>query len=193
MLDLTTITISQHAKERYAERIMSREDKCGIHIFISDHEEKIAKDIVKMIKYGEKIYSGKSLKDKNKNCDVYLCDLWVILIDIDANVVITLFKIDLGVGDEFNKSYVDNVIEKLNKAKEEFEIYKNDETQTIREAHAELEKNRDQIDELKRQVKRLEETNAFLNELIKESNAKITSKEFDVRHIVELLTANKSF
>ena len=193
MFDLKNITISQHAKERYAERIMSREDKCGVHIFIANHEDKIAKDITKMIEYGEKIYSGKSLKDKNKNCDIYLCDLWVIIVDIDTNVVVTLFKVDLGIGDEFSKTYVENVLKTLSSKKEEFETFKTNETNNIRDAQVDLEMNRDKIDELKRQIKRLEETNAFLNDLIRESNARIADKEFEVRHVVELLTANKSF
>lgn len=193
MVDIENLIISTHAKERYAERIMSREDKCTVQMFIGDHEDKIKQDITKMIEYGEVLYSGKSMKDRNKNCTVYRCDLWILIVDSDTSVVITLFKVDLGVGDKFNNTYVKNVLTKIESKKEEFNKYKEKENKTINDARLEMDDNKDKIEDLRRQIKRLEETNLFLLEVIKESNAKIDDKDREVRELVQLLTANKIF
>ena len=192
-IDLEKLVISNHAKERYAERIMNREDKCGVQQFVSLHEEKIVKDLTKMIEHGDLIYAGKSLKEKNRNCEVYLCGLWILIVDSDNCVVVTLFRVDLGVGDEFDKQYVANIIELLEQKKAELKIFSEEAQSTIRATNAEINMNQSTIDELKRQIKRLEETNAFNNELIKEQRARIADKEYEVRHVVELLTSNKIF
>lgn len=54
-------TISKHCKERYAERIMGKED-VDLNRFITLNEEKIQTDINKLISYGELIYQGSKLK-----------------------------------------------------------------------------------------------------------------------------------
>ena len=53
------------------------------------------------------IYTGKqSTRDGKGNViDVYLKNTWVILVDGKSEVVVTLYKIDLGLDDEFNKTY----------------------------------------------------------------------------------------
>ena len=58
-------TISQHAKERYAERIMDKTHPTDVHIYINDNENKIITNINKMIEFGELIHSGKN-EDNNK-------------------------------------------------------------------------------------------------------------------------------
>ena len=42
--------ITEHAKQRYAERIMDRDNKIDIAVYINQNEEKIRQDILKMIK-----------------------------------------------------------------------------------------------------------------------------------------------
>ena len=96
-------SISKHAEERYAERIMERDTKGDIAVFINEHKEKISTDINKMIEFGKKIYSGKSpqLSQKNNNkpyiVDIYLNGYWVIIVGKENNTVITLYNIDLQV------------------------------------------------------------------------------------------------
>ena len=51
-----SITISKHAKERYAERIMDRDNKTDVAVFLRDHDDKIQNDIEKMLEYGTLLY-----------------------------------------------------------------------------------------------------------------------------------------
>ena len=97
--------ISVHARQRYAERIMGKEDT-DVNRFVTLNENKIKTDINKLIQYGELIYTGKqSQKDgKGNMVDVFLKDCWVVIADSRIKNVITLYKIDLGLDDEFNKT-----------------------------------------------------------------------------------------
>ena len=62
-----TYNISKHCAERYAERIMGKEDN-DVNRFIVLNEDKIKTDINKLISYGELIYQGKqSQKDGKGN------------------------------------------------------------------------------------------------------------------------------
>ena len=114
--------ISNHAKQRYSERILNKSDTNEIQRFMVAEEDKIKVDINKMIYYGDLIYTGKqSQKDgKGKAIDVYLKDSWVVLVDGKSELVVTLYKIDLGCGDDFNSQYINRMLEKLSKSKENF-------------------------------------------------------------------------
>ena len=112
--------VSRHAMERYVERIMGKEELGDINRFIITNEDKIKVDINKLIYYGELIFTGRqSQKDGKGNVvDVYLKDCWVVLLDNRSRNVITLFKVDLGLDDDFNKTYVAKMMEKLNASKQ---------------------------------------------------------------------------
>ena len=113
--DRIEYSISAHAKQRYAERIMGKED-VDVNRFVTLNEDKIKTDINKLIQYGDLIFTGKQThKDgKSSMVDVYLKDCWIVLADSRIKNVITLYKIDLGLDDEFNKAYISKMMEKLN-------------------------------------------------------------------------------
>lgn len=58
--------ISSHCEQRYAERIMNKDNKNDINRFIVENREKIKADINKMINYGELIYIGKQSQKDGK-------------------------------------------------------------------------------------------------------------------------------
>lgn len=115
------LTISKHAKERYAERIMDRDNKTDIIVFIRDHDDKIQKDIEKMVEYGALLYEGPTSKDPKKNVAVTLNGQWVVIWDAKEMVVITLYCIDLGVGDDVNNAFIESAVAKINEAQKEYE------------------------------------------------------------------------
>lgn len=111
------LQLTQHVKERYAERIMGRGAK-DIPTFVAQNQEKIDNDIQKMIQYGEVIYCGQ-LRDKNV-VNVILNGTWVVLTDSSCQKVITMYKIDFNLGEEFNKNFIQLQLEKIQKAKEHY-------------------------------------------------------------------------
>lgn len=187
--------ISTHAKQRYAERIMGKEDDLDINRFVVLNEEKIKTDINKLICYGELIYTGKqSQKDGKGNIvDVYLKDCWVVLADNKAKNVITLYKIDLGLDDEFTKTYISKMIEKLNAYKE---VLENTNQQVQVESNmyrGMIDDAEAQIKEYRTMIKNLEELCVGYKTIIDNNNVKVAQANKDVADIVNTLVGKREF
>lgn len=187
--------ISAHAKTRYSERIMGKDDTAEINRFITLNEDKIKTDINKMIEYGELIYRGKSAAKNGKNnmLDVYLKDCWVVLVDKSAGVVVTLYKIDLELGDDFNKTYISKMLEKLNVSKaklEEVKLQVYNETNMYSEMLHDAET---QIKEYRSMIKNLEELSIGYKSIIDNNIVKETQANREVAEVVNSLIGKKEF
>ena len=187
--------ISAHAKTRYAERIMGKDDTVEINRFITLNEDKIKTDINKMIEYGELIYRGKSAAKNSKGnmLDVYLQNCWVVLVDKSSGVVVTLYKIDLELGDEFNKTYISKMLEKLNisKAKlEEVKLQVYNETNMYSEMLHDAET---QIKEYRSMIKNLEGLCDGYKDIIDNNIVKETQANREVAEVVNSLINKKEF
>lgn len=190
-----TYTVSKHAKERYTERIMEKATSNEIQTFVVQNEEKIIGDINKMIQYGELIYTGKQTQKDGRtyNVEVFLNGLWVVITDIKSKNVITLYKIDLGVDEEFNQEYVNRMMNKFNAAKENLEYVtlevekENDSYKTI------IEQNVSLINEYKGYIKNLEELNTGYKTIIDNNTVKIKMADREVADVLNKLIGKKEF
>lgn len=186
--------ISAHAKQRYAERIMGKED-IDVNRFVTLNEDKIKTDINKLIQYGDLIYTGKqSQKDGKGNVvDVYLKDCWIVLADSRIKNVITLYKIDLGLDDEFNKAYVSKMMEKLNNCKGNLDSVQQQvqtESNTYREMIADAEA---QIKEYRGMIKNLEELCTGYKTIIDNNCVRVSQANKDVVEVLNTLIGKKEF
>lgn len=191
----TDYKISKHCKERYAERLLNKDNANDINRFIVENEDKIKTDINKLISYGECIYVGKqSQKDGKGNVlNVYLKDTWVVLVDIKAEVVITLYKIDLGCGDEFNLQYISKMMEKLNKCNENLMQTKLEvETETVMYKEM-IDDAQAQINEYKSMIKNLEEMSAGYQSIIDNNRVKVSQANMEVANVVNTLIGKREF
>lgn len=187
--------ISKHAMERYAERIMGKDSTYDVNRFITLNEDKIKTDINKLISYGELIFTGKqSNKDGKGNIvDVYLKDCWIVLADSRQKNVITLFKVDLGLDDDFNKAYVSKMMEKLNECKSHLEVVKlhvNAESDMYKEMICEAEA---QIKEYRTMIKNLEELCSGYRTIIDNNGVKVAQANKDVVDTLNTLVGKKEF
>lgn len=191
---IENIKISNHAKERYSLRIKDKDDKSDMAVFIAQHEQKIKEDIFKMIQYGTLLYSGKSTCEFNKQpVDIFLNGTWVIIIDIAKANVITLYSIDLGLGNEFNNEYIKRLLDKLNAAKEEYDTVMTG-IMTQKETYSSIIKeNTDQINELKQMVKNLEKQNNAYLDVIESLEVDKVIAEKNVRDIIATIIGKKVF
>ena len=193
--NVITYSISRHASERYAERIMGKEDNLDINRFITLNEEKIKTDINKLINYGELIYQGRQTQKDSKGAviDVYLKDCWVVLADSRTKNVITLYKIDLGLDEEFNKAYVFKMLEKLYTYKEVLESVRHqvqEESNMYREMINDAET---QIKEYRGMIKNLEELCVGYRTIIDNNNVKVAQANKDVVEVINTLINKKEF
>ena len=191
---LETLKVSNHAKERYSERIMDKDNKADMLVFIQKNEQKIKEDIFKMITYGELLYSGKPTVDYNKQpVDIFLKDTWVVIVDITKQNVITLYSIDLDLGDEFNKQYIEKLLEKLKQAKERHEEALIGINTQIDTYNTIIKENVDQINEYRRIIKSLENQNQGYLEVIDNLRVENTAAERGVRDVIAVMTGKKVF
>ena len=191
---LENIKISTHAKERYSQRIMDKDSKSDVAVFIAQHEQKIKEDIYKMIEYGTLLFSGKPNYEYNKQpVDIFLNGTWVIIVDIAKCNVITLYSIDLGVGSEFNQEYINKLMNKLNAAKDEYDTV-NIGIQTQKETYSSIIKeNNEQINELKTMIKNLEKQNQSYLDVIESLDTDRIVAEKEIRDIIATMIGKKIF
>lgn len=191
---LENLKLSQHSKERYSERIMDKDTKSDIAVFIAQHEQKIKEDIFKMIQYGTLLFSGKPNYEYNKQpVDIFLNGTWVIIVDIAKCNVITLYSIDLGVGSEFNQEYINKLMNKLNAAKDEYDTV-NIGIQTQKETYSSIIKeNNEQINELKTMIKNLEKQNQAYLDVIESLDADRIVAEKEIRDVIATMIGKKIF
>lgn len=194
MENIKDYKISRHAQERYAERIMGKDTKYDVNWFIVNNEDKIKTDINKMITYGQLIYTGKSQKSgKGKLVDVYLKDLWIVLVDEQSNNVVTLYKVDLGLGDEFNKTYTAKMIDRLNEDKANLEDVKL-QVQTETDMYNELiEESTAQINEYKAMIKNLEELCSGYQMVIDNNSVKVAQANRKVADTINTFVNKTEF
>lgn len=184
------MVISNHAQQRYAERIMDKDCKSDVAVYIAMNKTKIDTDINKMIEYGKLVYSGKLEKGANVT-DVYLKDTWVILVDPNSKKVITLYAIDLGVGNEFNQEYVNLLLTKLDEEKRIYDEKNNELVKVVDELKDQQSQNKDKINEYRKLANDLEKANENLADVIADYETQRYVAEENVRDIVEVLIGKK--
>lgn len=192
------LTISQHAKERYAERIKDIDDRSTIAVYAVQHEDKITNDISKMIEYGELLYSGKNMSNQSSSnkvesyISVYLNGLWIVILDKNKNQVITLYPIDLGIDEELNHIFVDKLKDKIKKASENYEEVKSRVSSQIQDLKSQIIENEGTILNYRKIIKGLEDYNETSKELINKMNIQIDVAENDIRNLIAKLIGKKS-
>lgn len=195
MTELTNYKVSKHAMERYCERIMSKNSANDINRFMIENEEKIITDINKLLTFGSLIYQGKTAhKDGKGNfVNVFLKDTWVVIADPKSENVITLYKIDLGCGDDFNNQYISKMIDKLNKNKEiltEAQSAVEQESIMYRNMITEAE---GQINEYRAMIKNLEGLCEGYKTIVDNNTIKVSQANREVAEVVNTLIGKKEF
>ncbi len=184
--------LTNHVKTRYAERMAGRETVGDIGVFVAQNAEKIEKDIQKLLEHSEKIYVGVCSSGKDP-VTVRLSGTWIIILDSSDEVAITLYKIDFGLGEEFNKSYVEQYIRKLEEDKAALNEQKKKANEEVMAYKKAITDNEDLIKEYKALAKRLEKDNESYSEIIKGKAAEYSGLEYKVRADIDALTKRREF
>lgn len=188
------IKVSNHARDRFAERIMGKDEKIDIINYVNQNLTTIDERLSKMIEFGIIIYSGSSISEFNKEpVDIYLSGLWVLIVDKKRQNLITVYKIDLGLGDNFNEQYVTILMDKLEEEKKL--MYERKET-----IHNQLDDYKNIVDdndkliaEYRKIVKSLEEQNQGYKDVINNLYTNESLAETEVRKIIGTLIGKKIF
>lgn len=187
------INISNHIRERYAERVVGKDE--SIQTYVATHTEQIDEFIKKMVEYGTVIFEGTQSNDKGKNTPikVYRSNLWLLLVATDNNTAVTLFKVDLGVGEEFDEQYLEKMIGKLRLAEE----VRDEKLEAVElEIMEKIDENRsiqNDIDDYRKRIKSLEALKSANDTLIAELNTTVKKYNDDVNDTINTLLHKKVF
>lgn len=187
------MVVTKHAMSRYAERIAGKDELIDINIYIAQNEDKIVEDINKMCEHSELIYTGKVGNRDNNPVNVYLSGTWILLTDLTETKVITLYKVEFNVGEDFNKQFIQKILDKLAEDKKILEE-KRAEINTEKSAYEQIIKdNEDMINEYRGTIKMLERNNADYRDAIESMNARCVAAELAVKRDIESLVMKKEF
>lgn len=179
--------VSEHAKIRYAQRIMKKSKKIDIQTYAMQNVEKIEKDIGKMLKYSKMVYRGRQVK-RRFIVEIYVNHLWVLIVDAKYKTVITLYQINTGRGELHSKEFLEEHLEYLANAKKERVCLEN-ERKAVKNQYkvsieqAILEQRNDDVAKLKGQER----------EIIEQFAVKIMQKRKEEQRILDVMIKNRSF
>lgn len=186
------MNLTNHIKSRYAERIAGRDSTIDVNTYVAQNSEKIETDILKMIDYSEIIYSGMTSSNKDP-VNVRLCGTWLIITDVTDRTAITLYKVDFGIGEEFNKLYVKEWLAKLKADQDILKARKKQASEEIDAYKSAISANEKLINEYKGLMKSLETDNASYQEIIENKQAEYSDIQYQIRRDIEALTKRREF
>lgn len=140
-----------------------------------------------MLQHGKLIYRGKVGNKDRGAVDVYLSGTWVILVDPTKDKVVTLYKIDFNVGEDFNKQYIDRVLKRMDENTKKLEEKRNQIATQRNDYLSIVQENEAQIAEYRAAIKKLEKLNEDYRAVVNEMDIECGLCEMAVRIDVEAL------
>lgn len=183
---------TEHILERYAERIQEKKGKNEIKSFVAQNRKKIEENIQKLFDSAEFLCTTK-IKEHNITNFYVNKNGWVLISDKENKKLITLYKVDLFLGTDFNKYYIERMTEDIkNKMKDyeniEYEIELDKEKRQEERKQCESE-----IASLKTRIKWLEENINLSTQQDKEADARLKVKKDEVQQQIENFVGARIF
>lgn len=185
MENFEKISISNHCKQRYVQRIKKITDSKEVKRYMATEDEEIVENIRKMLQYGSVIYEGRNFALHDNNIvKVVLNGTWVVFVGKESNSAITMYKIDLGLGEEFNKSYVQAFLDQLKVINDSYGETEDNIAESTADIDVEIEKCDTKIEEYKNIMRQFEERRTGLEETKKSLNVYLTDIDMRRRELI---------
>ena len=136
------------------------------------------------------IYCGEG---KGKTINVYVNGCWIVLVDTITKTVVTLYKVDLGLGEDFNNQYVSKMEEKIKNAQDEQSKIEQNINEENKKYKQQIDDNVALINEYKSYIKKLTELNEGYETIIKNNNVFIQQAKANVLEVVNKLIGKREF
>lgn len=189
---MAEIQFTKHVLERYVERTKGYTDQLEIKQYLVTHEEVVKERIMKLFESSDLMYTGK-LREFN-SAEIYINkNGWVFPLDKKNNKLITVYKVDLHLGEEFNSEYTSRMMTAILAIKNEFESMQFDimeQTEEIKKSNEEL---KTKIALHKNIIRTLEEEQKNNNDRITINNKKLGDKENELQMKLEDFICKKIF
>ena len=185
------LEFTEHVLERYVERTMNKTGN-EIKQFLAQNEEQVKQQIIKLYQYSEPFWFGK-IKDHNLTYFRINKNGWVLVVDKNQTKLITIYKVDLGLGEEFNKQYIAEMTKFVENALQEIENDKTLYSDTISSTKETIEDLREQNNLLQAQINNNNDTIKLLESEDKILADKISIEEKQLKAKIEKFIGAKVF
>lgn len=189
--NLENIEFTDHVLERYVERTMNKTGN-EIKQFLAQNSEQVKQQILKLYQYSEPFWYGKN-KDHNYTYFRINKNGWLIVVDRNKTKLITLYKIDLGLGEDFNKQYISEMIKFVSEKNQEIENDKTVYDTTITETNNTIEDLKSQNNLLQAQINNHNDTIKLLENQKNIMLDKISIEEQQLKAKIEKFIGVKIF
>ena len=147
-----------------------------------------------MICHGRLFYKGKTARAKdNIPREVYVSGLWIILTNAETRNVITLYKVELGCGQDLDKLYVERMMEKMDEARARYEAIAGEVKAQNEDYRNIIQEGNEQIQDFRARIRKLEEMCEGYNTIIRNNGVRLRQAEDTMADIVNTLIGKKSF
>lgn len=188
---LEKIEFTNHILERYVERTMNKSENEAKQ-FLAQNSEQIKEKILKLYEYSEPFWCGK-IKDHDFTYFTINRDGWIIVIDKNKTKLVTIYQVDLGLSKEFNKQYINEIKEYVEKEFTEIELVKKDYNIHVAENNAKINALKEENKAIQAE---LEQNNNRIKLLEMEKDVELKSialKEKDLHRKIEKFIGSKIF
>ena len=178
-MEKNKLIITTHCYQRYHERVRKNDGP-----LLDSLKTKYAEEIEKLFSSCESIYSG-IIGHSSTPVDVYTNKFgWVFIVG-EKSTLITLYKIDLGLGETFNKEFVKLSLEKIAAKKSEIENLETETKNQKTELNDKIAANENKIKELNNLITDLKNENDTYKSLIRVLDNKLYRNKCELRNIIE--------
>jgi len=189
---VSEIQFTKHVLERYVERTKEYTDPNEIKFYLVNNEELVKERILKLFNSSQLMYTGK-LKEYNA-AEIYINkNGWVFPLDKKNNRLITVYKIDLHLGEAFNQEYTSRMMEAIIAIKTEYESMQYNimlETESIKQ---EIDEINVKINTYNMIIRNLEDEVKNLKDHIMINGKKLKDKENELQIKLEEFVCKKIF
>ena len=111
------VNITMDCVQHYADIMgMPMAHDGGVQVLSNPQSIKMASEIQQIYLEGRKIYTGLNFLETDGHGDIislFIKDTWVMVYNETMNLITDCYQIDLGLGEEFNYTYIENYLDKL--------------------------------------------------------------------------------
>lgn len=185
------MNISNHAMERYVERTMGKEGN-DMKQYLVQNNELVQERVLRLYESSEILYSGK-LREYDKSHIYINKHGWVLIVNNNKDNIITLYKIDLGLDDDFNQIYVnkykDKILSLINDRLSQTEFISSE----SKKYELDIDKNEKEIALLKTKITQLEKENKHFSDGIQIERDKLNVIDREIKNEIEKFVCKKLF
>jgi len=183
------VTVSQHAKSRWVERMNGITDDKEIKRYLVDNSDKVVKDIKKSFTNADFVFRGQ-LGKNHTTSDYYLLNDLVFVFEKDT--IITLFKVDFGIEyEDLNETIKRSLITALQRAVADQQEVKSKSGVETKRVKSDIAKVNAEVNGLRKQIDLLTIKKAGLDSQLKAIDAEVSLANTKVSTLATKLLYSK--